>query len=280
MPVPSADPGDPSNPPPRHSPASLVATTLRNGGNSPPDLAADLLSAPPPGDHDAPREWFELEGWVRPHPCGKWTWRNADTGEIRPFRCGSWKCPGCAYKKARSWLRLIAFAPVQRHLVFTRLPGDPQLTSARLRAIVKAIRRGEGVELRRGRRHPRRFEYLATAEKHNRAGVHVHLLQHGDFVSQRILSQMLPRYGAGRVNWAERIDDAGTPALARYVTRHLIKFEHPYQPKQGRRLRYSRRFWDPAGEIGPPQLRRALAGDPQPGWQLLRTEAFNATPQA
>jgi hypothetical protein len=60
--------------------------------------------------------------------------------------------------------------------------------------------------------------------------------------------------------------------------RHLILFHHPFQPKVGRKVRYSRRFWDPEGRITPPALRRAFRGDPHEGWQLLRTEAYNGPP--
>jgi len=246
--------------------ASLVELLSVTEATRAPDRAAEILLQPPPHtDAEAPPQWWELEGWTTPHPCYNWHWHN-DDGRRSPFRCRSWKCPRCAWSKARTWLELLDYAPIERHIVITRLDPDPKAAHARTKNIVKAIRRGEAVELTpHGRRRPRAFEYLATMERHSRAGIHTHMLQHGDYCHQPLLSQMLQRYGAGRIVWIESI--AGdTRALARYVTRHLIAWEHPYQPKAGRRLTYSRRFW---GAGSPVDLRSALYPT-EPGWHLAR----------
>jgi len=210
-------------------------------------------------------------GYRLPHPCGVWRWTNVDSGATAPFRCGRWSCPVCGYRKAREWVKILDFAPVRRHIVITRLDHDQPAAAARFKAIIKAIRRGEAVEHdRRGRRRVRSFEYMATAEAHRRAGTHVHMLQHGDYVDQRIFAKMLARYGAGRVNWLEQIAAPDRSlALARYVTRHLVTVEHPHQPKRGARIRYSRRFFDPDGEITAVQIRAALnPSNPDHTWRL------------
>lgn len=238
-------------------PADHLAQTLE-------EALATGLSEPPQGDDHAPR-----------YPCAVWYFKRLSDGRTMPFQCHSWNCPACAWRKARFWCELLTFAPIQRHVVITRIADTPAEASARLRSIVKAIRRGEAVEPDpRGRRRPRRFEYFATAEKHTRAGIHVHLLQHGHFVHQPLFSKMLHRYGAGRITWVERLAKPTLLSdLTRYVTRHLITYLHPHQPKTGPRVRYSRHFW---GEGSPTLIRSALMAQrgfpaPDPGdWVLIR----------
>ena len=215
-----------------------------------------------------------LDPEIQPrYPCGVWRWKRQSDGFTIPFACHSWKCPLCSWSNARSWCELISYAPIARHIVITRLPGDRPVAGP-LRNIVKAIRRGEAVETHAGHRRSRSFEYLATAEKHNRAGVHVHMLQHGDYVDQRLLSNMLPRYGAGKVTWIERIAQPDRmTALTRYVTRHLIAWLHPYQPKVGPRIRYSRRFFGDGSAVAIRKaLRIARFGEPTEPWILLRSD--------
>jgi hypothetical protein len=237
----------------------------------PPDALAELLlEAPPHLDSDAPETWWEILDLEPPYPCQVWQFRHPD-GRHRPFNCGRWRCPICSWRKAREWRDLIEWAPVERHVVITRIAADSHECWHRLKNIVKAIRRGEAVETADGRRRPRLFEYLATAEKHSAAGIHVHLLTHGDYLHKPLFSAMLDRYGAGRITWLERLDGpTRSRSLARYITRHLIQYEHPYQPKCGNRVRYSRRFWLDGTAV---ELRAALAAHrpTQPGW-ILETE--------
>lgn len=235
---------------------------------------ADSLTAPPLTDLDAPPAWWELEGISQPFPCGKWSWRNDISGETRPFRCGSWRCPVCAYATARKWTTLLFWAGVERHIVITRLAGSALGARARLQNIIKALRRGEGVELRRGRRVPRVFEYFATAERHSSAGIHTHILQKGHYLDQALTSTMCERYGAGKIFWVESIaGDAA--ALRRYVVRHLIQFEHPHQPKVGHRIRYSRAFF---GEGSARSIWQALHPS-APGWELLKSPVHTRSPE-
>ena len=282
--LPKTDPVQPPTAPSARAPSASLVGQDRLTEATPAFEAADSLaqtllpdpdSPPPPLDIDAPPQWYEILGYKLPHPCGVWHWRNLQTNARLPFRCGRWRCPVCGYRKAREWCEILAYAPIQRHIVITRLDPDRAAAAQRLKNIVKAIRRGEAVEPDgRGRRRVRRFEYLATAEKHVRAGVHVHMLQHGDFIHQRLFADMLDRYGAGRVNWVERIAEADRQtALTRYVTRHLISVEHPFQPKVGARVRYSRRFFDPTGELSAVAIRAALhPKDPDTTWALVMSD--------
>ena len=247
---------------PRSEAADLLAETLIPTFDHPPT----------PLDIDAPPEWYEILGYKLPHPCGVWRWHNLETEQNVPFRCGRWRCPICGYRKAKEWCEILEFAPVQRHVVITRLDHDRAAASQRLKNIIKGVRRGEAVEPdRRGRRRRRSFEYLATAERHSKAGIHVHMLQHGDFVHQGLFADMLARYGAGRVNWIESIAEPDRQtALTRYITRHLVSVEHPFQPKVGARIRYSRRFFDPTGELSAVAIREALTPrNPDSMWTLV-----------
>ena len=205
-----------------------------------------------------------------PYPCGAWHFRNPQTGEIAPYRCGAWHCPDCAARLADRWAAVINYAAPQRHIVITALDLDPAAARGCLRNIVKAIRRGQAHGSGSRKEHID-FRYFAAFET-NRAGtqIHAHLLQHGDSIPQRRLSQMLPAYGAGSICWLKSFAAAARPiAVARYVARHLVGYHHADQVKAGRRVRYSRDFFrgQTTAEIRsilwPPE-------DPDATWELVR----------
>lgn len=249
-------------PPPPSSP-SLVAVHCVSQATS-PRIPASLLA---PTGAEAPEETTQPPKY----PCGFWLWRNLATGELKPFLCGSWKCPTCAPRTRALWVKLLELARPQRHVVFTRAPRQRPLTAA-LADITKAIRRGEAAHKRNGRRAPVAWDYFATAERHKKAGVHLHLLQRGDFVSQPKLSALLGRYGWGTVTWLSAIDPPRThKALSRYVTKHLLAANHPHQPKVGRRIRYSRGFW--SGETTAHLRSLLFPTDPADQWVLDRSPA-------
>jgi hypothetical protein len=120
---------------------------------------------------------------------------------------------------------------------------DPDLARSQLRNIIKAIRRGQFNG--QGSRHTKQeCEYFCALETHSCGFVHAHLLQRGNSIPKRYLSSALPAYGIGRICWIRSISSADRPAaVARYVSRHLVGWEHADQVKQGRRIRYSRNFW-------------------------------------
>lgn len=205
-----------------------------------------------------------------PYPCGVWRLRNRSTGEVLPFRCQRWTCPACSPYLVSRWSRLIDQAPIQRHLVFTALAPDAGSATARLRNIVKGIRRGEATD-RPGPRTPTAFEYFCALEGRTEPGYHAHLLTWGDYLPQRSLSRLLGRYGAGTVCWARAIHPhEQTAAVRRYVVTHLVGKVHPDQPKVGRRVRYSRRFW--RGETVAQLAARLWPPDPADRWELLKPD--------
>jgi len=191
-----------------------------------------------------------------PYPCGIWRWLNPETGEIRPYNCGSWRCPKCSPRAIDRWARIIGEAPVQRHVVLTALGDNPELARRRFHHITQGIRRGE---LGGFPRRPWLHEWFGALEGHQKGGYHVHLLQWGHYLPQRHLSRLSASYGAGRVVWCRAYDPRPTEGdLRRYVVRHLVGTVHPKQHKPGRRVRYSRNFWEGrsvrqvADELWPP----------------------------
>jgi len=228
---------------------------------------------PPPGPvatEHAPPSRASLDTALRalteaetPYPCGRWTWRNTSTGELRPFHCARWKCPRCAPRLTARWAALLAAARPQRHVVLTNLGPTNDLATARLKNIIKGIRRGE-----LGR--PSTIEYFCSLEGRHRPSIHAHLLQHGTSLPQPALSALASRYRAGAVCWVRSIAPDHTRACHAYVLRHLVGPEHPTQAKTGRRVRYSKGYWH--GETRADLAARLWPPAPGP-WELLKPDA-------
>lgn len=214
----------------------------------------------------------------RPYPCGLWYYRS-EHGEVAPYYCLRWHCPTCAPKLADRWAALILEAHPERHIVITDLGPDPARARASLRNIVKAIRRGQA-HGRGGRSNTIACEYFAALETNSSGSIHAHLLQHGNSIPQRGLSEMLPAYGAGPICWTRSIATAARPlAVARYVARHLVGHHHADQVKQGRRVRYSRGFWGrPISQVTA-DLRSAPLDDPTT-WILIKPDVQHREAEA
>lgn len=259
---------------------SLVEDVCTNPGNS--------------ADAGAPK----IDAQSLPYPCRRWFWRNQTTDDIMLYRCRKWSCPDCSTVLADRWAKMIAFAPVQRHIVLTNLGHTNAEATARLQNIIKAARRGEALPLRPGqRRHPVPFEYFSTLEggelgrrsashfpqlrstprrPHPRnAGIHAHLLQHGRSLPQRQLSALAARHGAGAVTWIRAVDPADiADHVVSYVVDHLVGVEHPLQKKRGRRLRYSRHFWGDLSRIDVQDLLWPPSDSPGK-WDLVRPDVLH-----
>jgi len=209
-----------------------------------PSRPAHRAAQPPSASGRASLETaYRLTEATPPYPCGLWTLTNTTSGEVIPFRCKRWTCPTCAPKLVSKWAAIIDQAPIQRHLVITALGPDAGTARARLRNVLKGIRRGE-LRSKRRRRSPAALEYFCALEGRTQPGYHAHLLTWGDFLPQRSLSRLAARYGAGSVCWVRSIaDDERTAHVRTYVVKHLVGKVHPDQHKVGRRVRYSRNFW-------------------------------------
>jgi len=245
-------------------------------GRAPGPLQRTTLAPRVPAHDPQPPRRASLETAKRlteatpPYPCGDWILRNRTTGEVIPFSCKRWTCPECSPRLVSRWSKLIAEAPITRHLVFTSLGRDAATARARLRNITKGVRRGEASD-RSGRRSPAVFEWFCALEGREAPGYHAHLLAWGDYLPQRSLSRLLSRYGAGPVSWVRSLTPTDRSRhVHAYVVDHLVGKVHPDQPKIGRRVRYSRNFWQ--GATAAQVAARLWPPDPTADWELLHPE--------
>lgn len=122
---------------------------------------------PEKGFEPCPDPWAQLHVFYHP-----------ETKQSIPARCKKWSCFACAkinYYKA-DWL-LTAGNP-ERFITLSRAGDSPTRISLNLKHLVQALRR-KGYE----------FEYAAIVELHRNGQPHLHLLQRGDFIPQRVLSK-------------------------------------------------------------------------------------------
>lgn len=104
---------------------------------------------------------------------------NSGTKQVIPARCKKWSCFACAqinYYKV-DWL--LSQGEPERFITLSRAGDSPTRISLNLKHLVQALRR-KGYE----------FEYAAVIELHRNGQAHIHLLQRGDFIPQRILSKL------------------------------------------------------------------------------------------
>lgn len=148
------------------------------------------------------------------------------TGAVYDLHCKSWRCPVCGPRKADEWARLAAIGKPERFVTLTRVGSTPAELYARLKVLVKAIRREGWV-----------IEYLAAVEV-KRAGAHLHMLQKGDYLPQRWLSAEWEKIGGGRVVDIRAIGDRA--GAARYIFKYALK-QGEYWP--GRKVRYSKGYF-------------------------------------
>ena len=123
-----------------------------------------------------------------------------------PAGCSTWRCEWCGPQKARRKAEIVAWAQPTRFLTLTQAPADWQ----RLRQKVRKLRMRLAAD-------GHVSEWAWTVERGKRTGmVHLHCLQHGDYLPQRYLQD---RWGA--IVHLRRIDDAD--AAARYTTKHAAR---------------------------------------------------------
>ncbi len=94
-----------------------------------------------------------------------------------PERCKTYRCRVCGPLKARQKATILAWARPERFITLTQAPEDWAALRKKVR-VLKHVLQGEGL----------RSEMGWTVERGKETGmVHVHALQHGDYVSQRHL---------------------------------------------------------------------------------------------
>ncbi len=91
-----------------------------------------------------------------------------------PGTCNTWRCEYCGPRKARQKAAILAWARPERFITLTQAPED----WAALRKKVRVLKHELVAD-------GRRFEMGWTVERGKETGmVHVHALQHGDYVPQ------------------------------------------------------------------------------------------------
>lgn len=106
----------------------------------------------------------------------------------------------CGPEKARRKAKIIAWAKPERFITLTQAPGEWQAVRQRVRTFRMRLA-AEGY----------RTEWAWTVERGSRSGmIHVHALQHGSFIPQRVLASMWGR----RVDIRKVSDGGGAAAYA------------------------------------------------------------------
>lgn len=120
-----------------------------------------------------------------------------------PAGCATWRCEWCGPLKGRRKAEIVAWAQPERFITLTQAPATWQACRQRVRKVALNLRRkGYAVE------------WAWTVEKGKRSGmIHVHALQHGDYLPQRMLQDA----------WGHRVDIRrvhDTDGAAAYTTKH------------------------------------------------------------
>ncbi len=164
---------------------------------------------------------------------------NAKTNDLLPLPCGRWTCPCCG--PAKSWRlgSLAAATGPERWITLTRVSEDVRGAYKRLTELSRLLRR-------RGYT----WEYLAVPERHKNGTYHLHLLQKGSYIPQRVLSQLAERAGMGRWVWIKAIpqeDPQNAQKVAKYLVKYMTKDPEKLPPGVNR-YSQSRGFWGMGGK--------------------------------
>lgn len=134
-----------------------------------------------------------MNRWVRTDPCRVASYVVVDrlTGEFWPADCDTGTCPTCGINRARVRARLVTERCRQvehpRFVTLTNAPEDWQQRRGQVRDLARRLRA-----------HGYRCEWIWVTERGGKSGmVHVHAIQHGDYVPQAELAEL---WGGRRVD--------------------------------------------------------------------------------
>lgn len=134
-----------------------------------------------------------MNRWVKNEPCRLANYVVCDrlTGEFWPADCDTGTCSTCGVARARVRARLITErCRTEKHprfITLTEAPDDWQARRNQVRDLARRLR-GDGV----------RCEWVWVTERGSKTGmIHVHAIQHGDYVPQRDLERL---WGGRRVD--------------------------------------------------------------------------------
>lgn len=168
-----------------------------------------------------------------PRPVAGRVLVNGSTGEFLPLPCGTWGCSSCGPAKAHRLGVLAAAAAPQRFITLSKVGPDLDSVYRGLQTLSQALRRsGYG------------WEYLTVPEVHQNGFWHLHLLQKGSYIPQKVLSERAESAGMGRVVDIRRIQDRDEVPLylCKYLTKQTLAAGIE-RGKKSKRFRTSRGFW-------------------------------------
>ena len=168
-----------------------------------------------------------------------------ETGEVVPASCGALSCQVCGHREALRRCQVMSW-PVRhadraRLVTLTRLPVlddgtcDWQRARSQVRDLCRRLRQDYAVE------------WAWALERNPReTGYHAHLIQHGDYIPQRVLET---RWGGRRVDIRQVKATAGQYVLkeARTVAGYPVKGTHSdlagHLAINGRRVYHASRWY-------------------------------------
>lgn len=132
------------------------------------------------------------------------------TGLVVPMLCGKYNCKYCGPRRVEMWRSLIELAEPERFITLTRVGQT-----------LHEVGRVATTLVQRLRRRKYQFEYCMTFEQHKNGYFHIHMLQKGDYIPQKVLSDCLrsATHGFSYVVDIRRC----VPGTAGYVTKYCTK---------------------------------------------------------
>lgn len=176
------------------------------------------------------------------------------TGVVVPMLCGKYKCKYCGPRRVEMWRSLIEAAEPERFITLTGVGK----TLAEVGRVATTM-------VQRLRRQGYTFEYCMTFERHKNGRFHIHMLQKGDYIPQKFLSDCLrsATHGSSYVVHIARCRPGTAGYVTKYCTKVLTESEVGSRADgtQARvnRVRYSRGFFPSPTKILKDELRAAAA---------------------
>ena len=171
------------------------------------------------------------------------------TGLVIPMVCDKYSCKYCGPRRVELWRSLIEMAEPERFITLTRV-GRTLFEVGRVATTV----------VQRLRRNGYMFEYCLTFERHRNDYFHIHMLQKGDYIPQRFLSDCLrsATHGFSSVVDIRRCRAGTAGYVTKYCTKTLVESEIGTKLDGTRarinRVRYSKHFFPSPTD----QLKEAL----------------------
>lgn len=176
------------------------------------------------------------------------------TGVVIPMLCGTYKCKYCGPRRVEMWRSLIEAAEPERFITLTGVGK----TLAEVGRVATTI-------VQRLRRKDYKFEYCMTFERHKNGKFHIHMLQKGNYIPQKFLSECLrsATHGQSYVVHIARCRAGTAGYVTKYCTKVLATSEVGSRADgtQARvnRVRYSKRFFPSPTKLLKDELRAAAA---------------------